>query len=98
MINELSETPASTPPASARRRMSGLLLSLASTWPGERLTLGELETVLGDRSFGVLLLVLSIPALVPGVASIAAIPLVLLGVQLALGHPTPWMPAFVRRR
>ncbi|HEU4409757.1 MAG TPA: exopolysaccharide biosynthesis protein [Polyangiaceae bacterium] len=92
---DLTET---DPPAPARRRMSGLLRSLASEWPGERLTLGDLENALGDRSFGVLLLVLSIPALVPGVATVATVPLVLLGLQLALGHATPWMPAFVRRR
>jgi hypothetical protein len=98
MITEPSESATSRPPESVRRRMSGLLRSLALTWPGTRLSLGELENALGDRSFGVLLLVFSIPALVPGVASVAAIPLVLLGVQLALGHRTPWMPGFVRRR
>ncbi len=91
--------PLESPPSeSTRRRMSTLLRSLAATWPGTRLTLGDLESALGDRSFGVLLLVFCIPALVPGVATVATVPLVLLGAQLALGHPTPWMPAFVRRR
>lgn len=86
------------PPASERRRMSGLLRSLASDWPAPRLTLGDLEGALGDRSFGVLLLVFCLPALVPGIATVATVPLVLLGLQLALGHETPWMPGFVRRR
>src|SRR5262245_13295615 len=86
------------PPAPERRRMSGLLRSLASDWPAERLTLGDLEDALGDRGFGVLLLVFSLPALVPGVATVATVPLVLLGLQLALGHEAPWVPGFVRRR
>ena len=98
MTVEHFEVAAESSPGTGRRRMSELLRSLASTWPAERLSLGDLEEALGDRSFGVLLLILSIPALVPGVASIAAIPLVLLGAQLCLGHDTPWMPGFIRRR
>jgi hypothetical protein len=85
-------------PAARRPAMSELLRSLAAAWPGERIALGDLETALGERSFGVLVLVFSIPALVPGVASLAAVPLALLGAQLCLGRETPWMPAFVRRR
>src|SRR5688500_9401857 len=76
MITEERAIADTCPPISERRRMSGLLRSLASDWPGERLTLGDLEGALGDRSFGVLLLALCIPALVPGVATVATVPLV----------------------
>jgi hypothetical protein len=54
--------------------------------------------LLGERGHGVLLFVLALPGAVPGVASIAAIPLALVALQLAIGLPRPWLPRFLAAR
>jgi hypothetical protein len=80
------------------RRVSDLLAELAKTWPHERVSLGDVTQLLGERGHGVLLFVLALPGAVPGVASIAAIPLALVALQLAIGLPRPWLPRFLAAR
>jgi hypothetical protein len=60
--------------------------------------LGDVTQLLGGRSHGVLMLVLALPGAVPGVASLAAIPLALVALQLAIGLPRPWLPRFLAAR
>jgi hypothetical protein len=81
-----------------RSRVSQVLSDLARTWPGERVSLGDIEAALGDRSFGLMILVFTLPALVPGIAMLAAIPLALLAIQLMLGMSQPWLPRAILRR
>jgi len=81
-----------------RSRASEILADLARTWPGERISLADIEAALGDRSFGLMILVFTLPALVPGIAMLAAIPLVLLAIQLMLGMSQPWLPKAILRR
>jgi hypothetical protein len=80
------------------QRVSDLLDHLARTWPGERISLGDITQLLGDRGYGVLMLVLTLPCLVPGISSIAAVPLALVTLQLAIGLPRPWLPRFLADR
>lgn len=80
------------------QRVSDLLAELAKTWPHERVSLGDVTRLLGERGYGVLLFVLALPGAVPGVASIAAIPLALVALQLAIGLPRPWLPRFLAAR
>ncbi|MFS2012990.1 exopolysaccharide biosynthesis protein [Azospirillum sp. CT11-132] len=65
--------------------------------PGEtssRISLGEIMDALGDRAFGALLLILSIPNVlpVPGLSTATGVPMILLGAQMALGRHGPWLP------
>ena len=85
-------------PDSPPQRVSDLLAELAKTWPHERVSLGDVTQLLGERGYGVLMLVLALPGAVPGVASIAAIPLALVALQLAIGLPRPWLPRFLAAR
>src|SRR5262249_34958083 len=85
-------------PAGPPQRVSDLLDELARTWPHERVSLGDVTRLLGERGYGVLIFVLALPGVVPGVASIAAIPLPLVAVQLAIGLPRPWLPRFLAAR
>lgn len=80
------------------QRVSDLLELLARTWPGERISLGDITRLLGDRGYGVLMLVLVLPGALPGISSIAAIPLALVALQLAIGLPRPWLPRFLANR
>jgi hypothetical protein len=81
-----------------RRRASQILADLARNWPQERVSLGDIEAALGDRGFGLMILVFTLPALIPGVAMLAVIPLVLLAIQLVLGMSKPWLPKVLHRR
>lgn len=80
------------------QRVSYLLDQLARTWPGERISLGDITRLLGDRGYGVLMLVLALPGALPGISSIAAVPLALIALQLAIGLPRPWLPRFLADR
>src|SRR5262245_17094395 len=75
-----------------RRRASQILADLARNWPAERVSLGDIEAALGDRGFGIMILVFTLPALIPGIAMVAAIPLAVLAIQLMLGMSRPWLP------
>jgi hypothetical protein len=67
---------------------------------GPRVSLSQILDALGQRSFGILLLIVSVPAMlpVPGLVSLFGIVLLLLGVQMLLGFTQPWLPREVRHR
>lgn len=54
---------------------------------------------LDERAFGLLILLLAIPCLVPGLpgAQIIAIPIFLLAVQVMFGRSEPWLPGWFTR-
>jgi hypothetical protein len=79
-------------------RVSDILAFLAGSWPGERLALGDIVRALGDRGHGILLFVLALPGAIPGVAAVAAVPLALVALQMAIGMPRPWLPRFLADR
>lgn len=64
---------------------------------------GEIKDALHERGFGLLLLFFSVPLAVPvpvppGVTTIAALPLLLLSLQILLGRKTPWLPLWLMRK
>lgn len=93
-VNDKAAEALEAPP----QRVSDLLDHLSRTWPHERVSLGDVTRLLGERGYGVLMFVLVLPGAVPGVASIAAIPLTLVAVQLAIGLPRPWLPRVLAAR
>ncbi len=64
------------------------------------ITLGEFLDAAGGQTYGLLVLLLSLPNLIPGLnvglAPIGGIGLVGLGAQLAWGVPHPWIPQQVQ--
>lgn len=82
--------------------VSELVRDIARGWPTERLTLGELIEALGPRGYGVLIVLFALPNLlpvyIPGLSPIFGVPLMIICAQLALGLPTPRLPAFLTRR
>lgn len=87
----------------ARTSISELLLTLVRHAPGERISLGELVEGLGDRAFGLAMLVLALPmalplSAIPGVSTVFGVPLCIIATQLALGWPRPRLPQSIATR
>jgi hypothetical protein len=75
-----------------------LIAEVAAQCPGERITLGEMAEAFGDRAFGLLILLLCLPGLLPGMASVFGTPMLILGVQMGLGFSKPKLPGFIARQ
>lgn len=81
---------------------SELIYRVARAWPQERITMGELMQAFGMRSYGLLIVLFALPNLlpvyIPGLSPIFGVPLGIVCLQLALGYPTPRLPAFLTNR
>ena len=80
---------------------AGLLRSSLAGRPEPRITLTVLLAPLGERAFGVLLVLLAIPNFVPlavGIGGVMGAAVMLLGIQMAFGATRPWLPAWAGRR
>lgn len=73
----------------------------AQLTPAQSVSLGALLDHFGHRAHGILLLVATLPSLLPVPLGLGAVlgPIVLvLGVGVALGLKRPWLPGWLRRR
>lgn len=80
---------------------SELLIRIVEGCPEGEVSVGNLIDGLGDRAFGIILLILSIPVAIPGPPGLPVVfgtPMLVFAAQLWLGHARPWLPRFVRRR
>jgi hypothetical protein len=86
----------------SRRRVSEILRSLIGDQSNDRLSLGDIVAALEERGYGILLLVFTLPSLVPiylpGLAAIFGPPLGFIALQLMLGRPAPWLPRVLMQR
>ncbi len=78
--------------------ISRIVSEVAAALPGERITLGEMAEAFGDRAFGILSLLLLLPGLLPGMASVFGTPLLILGIQMGLGLRVPKLPGILARQ
>ena len=82
------------------RSTSQVLLDVIGEHADARMTIQDLMDALAERSFGFLLLLfglLSAIAIVPGLATITAIPLLFFSLQMVGGAKTPWLPRSIAR-
>ncbi len=99
------DRPASSPkPARATSSLQGVL-DLIATLGGENaeVSVDDMVDAVGPRAFGPLLLIPSLIMVsplsgIPGAPTLAALVIVLVGVQMLLGQERVWLPGFVRRR
>lgn len=77
-----------------------LLARLAEGDPAEVLPLGGMLHGLGRRAFGMLLLIATLPALIPVPAggAVSGPIVVLVGLQMLWGRHEPWLPDAIARR
>ena len=84
-----------------KQSFTALVASLATLSGPEGLTLREIRDELDERGFGLMILILAIPCLVPalyGVPQIVGIPILLLAGQMLAGRIEPWLPEAVLKR
>jgi hypothetical protein len=82
-------------------RTSQLLRMAIATADTEMVTIGEISAALRRRAFGFVLFIVALVNCVPlppGVSSLAGVPVFLVGLQMLLGRPRPWLPRSIRRR
>ena len=91
-------SPHAVPHFNGTAPISRIVREVAERLPGERLALGDMAEALGDRAFGILILVLCLPALLPGLAAVFSLPMMVLGAQMGLGFRQPRFPAFIARQ
>lgn len=64
--------------------------------------LGQLVDTAGEQTYGLLVLFLALPSLIPGLnagaAPVGGLVILLLGIQMTKGIPRPWIPAKVRHQ
>lgn len=81
-----------------RKRTSEVLRGLATNGSNDRLSIGDIETALGERSFGIILMVLSLLGMLPGISMISAVALLPVCLQMILGAEKPWLPSWMQQR
>jgi hypothetical protein len=86
---------------SEHKSASAVLRALIDGAKTETITIREIIEAFGDRAFGFVLILFSLPNCVPappGVAGIVGTPVLIFGIQMMLGHHRPWLPDFILRR
>lgn len=81
-------------------RLSELLTELSEDKSRERIALSDLLDRLRVRAFGPLLVIFSLPNVLPtppGTSAVLGLPLIFLTFQMLVGGP-PWFPAFLAKR
>lgn len=80
---------------------SAVLRAVIDEAKGETISIREIIEAFGERAFGFVLILFSLPNCVPappGIAGIVGTPVLIFGIQMMLGHKRPWLPGFILRR
>ena len=81
-----------------RSPTSVVLQDLLRRVPEDQVTLAWVIDQLSERSFGIVLLLVALVALIPGLSPIAALLLALVAAQMILAKPEPRFPRFLSGR
>lgn len=95
------EEPEAPPMGVEHLSASAVMRRVIDRAEGESITLREIIEAFGERAFGFVLILFSLPNCVPappGLAGIVGTPVLIFGLQMMLGHKRPWLPGFVLRR
>lgn len=90
-------------PNGRRLRITEILSELSQGDPEDTLKLDEVNRQLGDRAFGVVLLIFSLPNClplpgIPGLSFITGLPVIFFAAQLTLGLRAPYVPKWLRNK
>jgi hypothetical protein len=83
-------------------KISDMVESLPKNFSGPHITIGELNQALSGKAYGILLLILALPNLIPmpapGLSAVLGAPLLLITIQHMLGYEVLRLPLFIARR
>lgn len=82
-------------------RTSEVFLALKTVGEGDRISLAQLTETLGDRAFGLLVLIFALPniiPMIPGVSTVSGVVIGLVGLQMMVGRHAPWLPSAIGDR
>ena len=77
------------------------MLTVLAEQESERLTVGDIVTVLQDRAFALLIVILGLPnclPMPPPIPLVCGLLLLLVAVQITAGMASPWLPRVLLRR
>jgi len=87
---------------SSRNRSTSDILHDIVGFHDENINIRDLSAQLGDRGFGLMLLLFSlpnaIPLPIPGISTITSMPLIFFAAQLCMGRQQIWLPEWVANR
>jgi hypothetical protein len=81
--------------AMEHKRITLVLRAVIDTAEGERISIREIVEAFGERAFGFVIILFSLPNCIPappGMNSVFGLPVLLFAVQMALGRRRPWLP------
>lgn len=86
-----------------KRVTSEILQDVASGFTEDRITVFAIKDAIKEKGFAIMLLVFSLPLSIPlpvppGTTTIAALPLLVLSFQAAIGIKSPWLPDFIGQK
>jgi hypothetical protein len=94
--------PSTTKTRSSRHRSTSDILHDVVGFHGETVSIRDLSAQLGDRGFGLMLLLFSlpntIPLPIPGISTLTSLPLIFFAAQLCLGKERIWLPHWLADR
>lgn len=82
-------------------RTSEVFLTLKTVGEEDRISLGQLTGLLGDRAFGLLVLIFALPniiPMIPGVSTVSGVVIAIVGLQMLIGRHEPWLPSAIADR
>lgn len=85
----------------AHQSASAVLRAVIDEAKDETISIAEIIDAFGERAFGFVLILFSLPNCVPnvpGIAGIVGTPVLIFGIQMMLGHKRPWLPRFILRQ
>lgn len=84
------------------KRVSYVLKNFSDSSLSTHFTIGELKTALADRVFGILMVALTLPNLIPipipGISAFFGMPLLFLTLQMVMGYKAPWFPKWLEKK
>lgn len=85
--------------AGRHRKGSELILDVLRRSEAPEVSIGELLLGLGDRAFGLALLLFALPNCLPTpFGPVFGPPLIFFGIQMVMGRRAPWLPQSIARR
>ncbi|MFM7631022.1 MAG: exopolysaccharide biosynthesis protein [Alphaproteobacteria bacterium] len=87
--------------SNASLRTSELIVNLLDRDHHQTITIQSFLDSLGDRVYGLGMLLWVLPnciPMIPGVAGVTGVMIMIMALQMALGQVTPWLPRAVRNR